>query len=749
MSSRLYDTVSLALCCLLICTGCKPKEEKNASLLFNENSAHPELDKVPISRQCGACHKEQFLDWASSDHAWAFRTIQPKHDSQSFHGQRFDNGIEHLLFSTDARQNRLITDTDSGQQWIARYALGRTPLVQYLVAAPDGGFHTTEAAWDVQKREWFDVFGNDPRQEGNWGHWRGRGMNWNTQCAWCHMSGFRKNYNPDEDRYHSTWKEPGVTCIQCHELKTSPDTATGCLAGGKDGSAISPQQKHDNCATCHARREELDDRFRVGDRFDDHYKLELPTREGIFYANGMQQDEDYCETGLRLSRMGNAGVTCLDCHNPHTGSLKLTQEDNALCLRCHANGSIVGKTQAPVIDPLKHTPCPTASNGARCVECHMPESFYMARDPRRDHSFNSPDPQLSIECNIPNACTGCHRNMSNTGAAEKVRQFYGESANTQNSRRRTRAICRAWKGENGASTELLTSLKHEKNGAWRATLLELLAGTTDCREAEEVALNHLTDESPLARAAAVRLLAERNYPQAWQAINDPFRVVRTEAGWALRQKLSKDNKARREAEATAQFQSDQPPGAMKLARFASEDGRLNDAERWYRKAIQWDPSGIVARHDYALFLSGLGRNDDALKQLNSSLSIAPEDADLHFKKALCLIELKRTSESMKSLDKAIELQPQFLRAIYNRAILHHRLGHFSQAINDLEQCDKLDAQSPEYSYFRGLILFENERYTEALDAALQANRRAPQHQATRQLIQKLINIPAVRKIKGL
>ena len=35
--------------------------------------------------------------------------------------------------------------------------------------------------------------------------------------------------------------------------------------------------------------------------------------------------------------------------------------------------------------------------GARCVECHMPESLYMARDPRRDHSFNSPDPLLSVE----------------------------------------------------------------------------------------------------------------------------------------------------------------------------------------------------------------------------------------------------------------------------------------------------------------------------------------------------------------
>lgn len=111
--------------------------------------------------------------------------------------------------------------------------------------------------------------------------------------------------------------------------------------------------------------------------------------------------------------MGKAGVTCLDCHDPHTGTLKLPQEDNTLCLRCHGTGEAVNGVKAPVIDMARHTPCPQSSMGARCVECHMPESLYMARDPRRDHSFNSPDPLLSVELGIPNACTMCHREKSN------------------------------------------------------------------------------------------------------------------------------------------------------------------------------------------------------------------------------------------------------------------------------------------------------------------------------------------------
>ena len=37
-------------------------------------------------------------------------------------------------------------------------------------------FHTLSAAWDVNRKEWFDIFGKESRQPGDWGHWTGRGM---------------------------------------------------------------------------------------------------------------------------------------------------------------------------------------------------------------------------------------------------------------------------------------------------------------------------------------------------------------------------------------------------------------------------------------------------------------------------------------------------------------------------------------------------------------------------------------------
>lgn len=753
--------MALALLCLFV--SCGPDEKQTETRLFEGASGHWNQSEVPIALQCGACHAKEFRDWANSDHAWAFRELQAQHDAQPFHGQKFQNGVEMLTFRTDAKGRRLLEpsqDPSSGSAasapaaaapapWEARFALGRTPLVQYLVPSPDGGYHTTSAAWDVNRREWFDVFGQDARPPGNWGHWRGRGMNWNSQCAWCHMTDFHKNYDADKGRYASTWREPGVTCIQCHPLAASPDAQTGCMAGSKAQATLTPRQIRDNCATCHARREELDDAFRAGDLFDDHFRLELPEREGVFWPNGMQRDEDYCETGLRLSRMGQAGVTCLDCHDPHTATLKLTQQDNALCMRCHAVGTLVGSTRAPVIDMATHTPCPQGSKGARCVECHMPESPYMARDPRRDHSFNSPDPQLSVELGIPNACTLCHRDMSDRKAAEIVASFYPTSAKTRAARRRTRAIQHAWEGSPNASKELLEALNAEENGAWQATLLELLSDACSDPAVIAAARRAQLSPEPLARAAAARVLAAAGHPDARKALADPVRVVRRDAGWSLRHDLPQNHRAVQEAAATARHQSDQPPGAMKLATLAEEQGRKQEAETWYRRAVAWDPSGIVAKHDFALFLARNGRNNEALQMLRSAAELAPQDADLQFKMALCLIEQNRPEDAMKRFDRAIELEPRFTRALYNRAILRNERGDFTGALADLESCRSVDPANPEFPCFEALIYHRRGQPQQALKAALEANKIDPRHQATLQLLREILSDPAVRKANGL
>lgn len=683
----------------LLLAACSDKKERK----YEGQSQHWNQQAVPITLRCAACHTKEFEDWAGSDHAWAWRQINPALDSEPFRGQSLTAHGSKLQFRTNREGTMTLHDGESGNSFPVHSVLGRTPLVQYLVQGERGSFHTPSAAWDVTKREWFDMFeddsrlaaeGNAARQLGDWGHWLGRGMNWNSQCAWCHMTGFHKNYDEATDTYNSSWQEPGVTCIQCHKLAAAPDADDGCMVA-KGDRTLSPKQLHDNCATCHARREEFDDSFTVGDAFDDHFRLELPTIEGIFWPNGMQRDEDYCETGLRLSRMGNTGVTCIECHDPHTTQLKLPQEDNSLCQRCHASGSEVNGVAAPIIDMATHTPCPQESTGALCVECHMPTSPYMARDPRRDHSFNSPDPLLSQELGIPNACIMCHTGKDHAWAAAAVEKTYGPNPKMARYRDRTRAVHAAMQGH-GNPEALMAAYRAEDVPAWRATLLELMSRETPNGDILELAREAAKDSNAMVRAAAARVLGA----EAISLIHDPVKLVRRAAGWPLVDTLARSPEASAvmgELEATARHQGDQPTGAMQLAVLADTRQNKAEAEKQYRRAIQLDPVSYVARMDFAVFLAREGRPVEALQQMLDCSKRHPQNAEVQYRLALILAELNQFQAALAALDKAISLDPDFVQALYNRALLLQHLGRPEDAERDMKHCRELSNPSPSAS----------------------------------------------------
>ena len=710
----------------------RQKQIEHPILVEETSSGHWDESEIPISIQCAKCHLKEYKQWAESDHAWAFRKLNSKLDAPAFQGQTMQAHNSVLYFST--RQGvRKVEDKETGKSWDVQYATGRVPLVQYLVKAPDGGYHTMSSSWDVKKKEWFDIFGDDHRSSRDWGHWMGRGMNWNTQCAWCHMTSYHKNYDHQTDSYKSKWVEPGVTCIQCHgPLLDKPEEKTGCMISTK--RKLSRQQIHDNCAACHARRDEFDHDFVIGNYFDNHFQLVLPTQPGIFWPNGMQRDEDYCETGLRLSKMGKAGVTCIDCHDVHSATLKLPQEDNALCLRCHGTGiSVDGKTKAPIIDMKTHTPCPQGSKGARCVECHMPESLYMGRDPRRDHSFNSPDPLLSKELGIPNACTMCHKDKDDDWAIEQVEKFYGKTPKMAAYRDRTRAVQWAYEGRAEALPALLNGLSREENGTWRATLLELLDTWADNPQVQAAAERAVTDDTPLARAAAAKILGRLQNPALLPLLKDEFKVVRLQAEWAVRAQLPENSAALKELVETALHQADQPSGAMKLAQISYSRKQIKDAEQWFAKALKWDPTSSVVHRDYAVFLSEQGKSAEAVEQMQKAVKLSPKDAALWYLLGLGQVENNDEPGALESFTEALKIEPKDVRMLFNRALLNERVGKFEAAVFDLENASKIEPNNADFPYTIAVFYYQRNDLKNAAKYSKEALKINPNHQNAREL----------------
>ncbi len=633
---------------------------------------HWDESALSISRKCAECHRKEYELWKGSDHAWAWRQPKAELDTEAFAGQRIKaHGME-LEMQRNAEGTLQMRDIATGKVYTVGGVIGREPLVQYLLKWKDGGLQTPSAAWDVEKKEWFDVFrddalqqerGGDKRKPGEWGHWTGRGMNWESQCAWCHMSNFKKNYDVASDTFKATWQEPGITCIQCHKVSDKPDEHDGCLVSRADRQ-LTDEQHDDNCASCHARREELTSRFTVGDKFDDHFRLELPKIPGVFHPNGLQQEEDYSETSYRLHRMGRTGVTCYDCHDPHSGKVTHPTENDELCLQCHGNNQEINGVLAPQVSHNKLC----GGKSMPCIECHMPRMTYMGRDPRRDHALHWPDPRLSIELGVPNACLNCHKDKDHQWCMEYLEKRYKEER-LGKYRQRFRAAGHAMQGK-GSVQELLAAYKVEEIPAWRATLLGLLAQFPLTPEVQAVALGATQDADALVRAAAVELLGG---DAARKALADKTRSVRHAAAWALFPGLPANHPAVNEIMETAHHQADQPTGAMQLAMLASAAGRTATADLQYRRAVQRDPASVVARMDYAVFLAQQKRPLDALRQMLDCAREHPQNAEVQYRLGLILIEVGQYRPALRAIQKAIKINPQHQGARQTAAQLQQYL----------------------------------------------------------------------------
>src|SRR4029079_7662601 len=116
----------------------------------------------------------------------------------------------------------------------------------------------------------------------------------------------------------------------------------------------------------------------------------------------------------------------------------------ALCLRCHG---APGPTNAPVLDPIAHSHHKADSTGNQCVTCHMATTTYMQRAPRHDHGFLKPDPLLTKELGIPNACNRCHADQTTDWASKFADEWYGaKMSSRQRERARVVAAAQHWNG---------------------------------------------------------------------------------------------------------------------------------------------------------------------------------------------------------------------------------------------------------------------------------------------------------------
>jgi len=663
---------------------------------------------------CVSCHAAAAKDWSGSHHDLAMQTVSDKTVLGDFKQARFNYaGITSTFFKRDGK---FFVNTDGADGKLAdfqiQYTFGVTPLQQYLIELPGGKLQALSIAWDSRTKEaggqrWFHLYPNEKVNYKDVLHWTRRSQNWNFMCAECHSTDLHKNYDAGTQRYHTTWKDINVSCEACHGpgsshlawakrgdgWNTIPNKGLDVLlderknvhwtlnpaTGNSTRSAARVTDKEiETCARCHSRRSQLSEDFVHGrPLMDTHQPATL--QRGLYHADGQIQDEVYEYASFKQSKMFHKGVTCSDCHNPHT--LKLRAPGSAVCLQCHA----AVKYTAPA-----HHRHKVGSTGSDCLACHMPTKTYMGVDVRRDHSFRVPRPDQSVSLGTPNACTACHSGKPASWAAAAVRGWLGRDA--QGFQTFAPALAAARSSAPNAEAGLLALLDDPLQPAVvHATAAEELGAWLSPVSVQALA-RALGDPDPQVRASALTGIANLPLPQRWQLaaplLHDSVRTLRIDAAGSLAgvpaDQMTTEQRADMER-ASAEYlaaqkqNADTPEGLGNLGNFYAARGEFAQAEAAYKSAIKLDPDWIPSYVNLADLLRQMQRDPEAEQTLRAGLKRHPDAAALHFSLGLLQVRSKNMSAAMASFKQATRLEPDNAHYSYVYVVALHSAGQTREA----------------------------------------------------------------------
>ncbi|MEC8326675.1 MAG: tetratricopeptide repeat protein [Pseudomonadota bacterium] len=718
---------------------------------------------------CATCHQSQVADWQTSHH---FHAMEVANDSSIL--GNFDNAS--LAYQN---QTARFFKKDSGfyiempnltgelTTYAVAYTFGYHPLQQYMFDFGNGHYQFFPFAWDSRSKQqggqrWFVL--HPEQSETDAFHWSQKGQNWNHMCADCHSTDFQKNFDFKSNTFNSTFSAINVSCNACHgdseqhlkwesgnnKIKNKGFThaigqKTPLFQSQADGTmkSVSPLKESKQvtmCATCHGRRSNLADRQGPHDFFN-AFQPALLTPE-LYQVDGQVWDENYVWGSFVQSKMYQAGVTCTNCHNPHSGKLKL--QDNLTCTQCHASTTF---------DTPKHHGHTTNEVGSQCVDCHMPTTTYMQVDARRDHSFKVPRPDLTIKTGVSNACNQCHQDQTASWAVSQIKTWHPNSKHIGKTHFAT-SFHRADERAPNAG-ELLTRIAQGKQYSTivSASALARMRNTPGNNALVAIA-RAVKDPSPLKHIAAINAATPYPVTDRWRLFNvlldSTHHSVRIEAARSLAgmlnapfpNELSKQDKTRLNAALndyikSQEFNAERGFSHTNLALLALEMAEPKTAEMHYVDAIKVEPIFMPAYVNLADLYRQQGDESKAQNILKQALSVNHEASDVYYALAMSQIRSNEKQNALKSLENSTLFAPENASYLYTYALLLQDQKNIHQAIRYFEKAYAITPTNPDISYSLTQSYIALNQFKQALFYAENLARLLPNDRQIAQMVNQL------------
>lgn len=357
------------------------------------------------SDKCAECHEEIFEMQGNSMHSKMIQDV--KKDPTAIVG-------DFALLPEDANFSLADIVFTIGSKFKQRYMLAKEFDSRGDYVIGNYQWNTQLGKWQTYKvyKDWYGEAFEQSNNE----------IPTSLSCDGCHFVGFMGT----EHRV-----EPAIRCESCHGpgSEHSKDPKQDIYKA----TNVDPQRAIEVCIQCHMRNRDIRmETVELSDLYDEvkdypagyepgkplvNYKMPAPFEPGVntkeFWGNGAARKNRTQGNEYVRSTMYKHGITCIDCHNPHSTD---NTADNPLgdtsCMSCHKFGSLIGPHQ-PTIEV--HTHHEANSTGSSCIECHMPKTGrHLGSSPLtvRTHLFGFIYPEETRKYDVPNGCNSCHKDES-------------------------------------------------------------------------------------------------------------------------------------------------------------------------------------------------------------------------------------------------------------------------------------------------------------------------------------------------
>jgi len=677
------------------------------------------------SETCISCHQQEGEKWHGSHHQKAMAVATDETVLGDFNNTTFRNPKDGVTTRFFKQGEKFMTNTQGPdgemRDYEVLYTFGVEPLQQYMIRFPKGRIQCLPVAWDALENKWYHLFPKLNIDHQEWLHWSRGGANWNAMCADCHSTTLKKNYDPLTESYTTSFSEINVSCQACH------GDGAEHVAWAKDPKGpykkamksfkiteMNSKEQVDSCARCHSRRNQITSHFDHSGSFMDHYTPEILRQgETVYHGDGQISGEVYVYGSFVQSKMYHKEVRCTNCHDPHTTKIKF--QGNALCLQCH---------KPEEFDVFEHHRHQVGSEGAQCVNCHMPGKIYMGNDFRRDHSFRIPRPDQSVKHNNPNACNMCHTDKEATWAADAIVKWHGPIRKPHFSD----VLLKGWEDPGQHLDDLISlATNQEEPAIVRATVVWMLASITSNNEAIfNLVAEALKDKEAIVRQSAAMGIQEwpeqYRFNLAMPLLDDSSRSVRIRAAALLvglpveklQQKWKEPHrKAHEEYMKSLEVSSDFPSGQMNLGNHYLRLKKEQEAIKAYEKAIEIDNRFNAARMNLSRIYSQMGENEKSKELLKKVVDLEPDFWGGWYSFGLLLNEMGKPTDASLALEKAAKLSSGNPRVYQNWGLVLQTLGHRKDAEKIFLKALTFSPNNPELLDKLAILYIQMEDWSQA------------------------------------